>query len=144
MASLIFTTAASVAGSSLGLGSFFTQALVTAGGLAGGLLENAILGVGDRDQRVQRASLQPPALTQSSYGATIPMVYGMARLAGTLIWLSQIRTVEKRETQRVRDGKFSTRTVTTALEKTQFADFAYALCTVPFEDRAPPHGAGYG
>ncbi|MFM7622947.1 MAG: hypothetical protein ACKO57_08265, partial [Alphaproteobacteria bacterium] len=57
---------------------------------------------------------------------------------GTLIWLSQIRTVEKRETQRVRDGKFSTRTVTTALEKTQFADFAYALCTVPFDDKERP------
>jgi DNA-binding beta-propeller fold protein YncE len=138
MASLVFTTAASAAGSSLGLGSFFTQALVTAGGLAGGLLENAIMGVGDRDQRVQRSSLQPPALTQSSYGATIPMVYGMARLAGTLIWLSQIRTVENRQTQRVRDGKFSTRTVTTSLEKTQFADFAYALCTVPFEDKSGP------
>ncbi|MFM7630291.1 MAG: hypothetical protein ACKO43_00575, partial [Alphaproteobacteria bacterium] len=50
----------------------------------------------------------------------------------------QIRTVEKRETQRVRDGKFSTRRVTTALEKTQFADFAYALCTVPFEDKERP------
>jgi YVTN family beta-propeller protein len=138
MASLIFTTAASAAGSSLGLGGFFTQALVTAGSLAGGILENTLMGVGDRDLRVQRASLQPPALMQSSYGAAIPLVYGTARLAGTLIWLSQIRTIEERQTQRVRDGKFSTRTVTTSLEKTQFADFAYAVCAVPFEDTETP------
>ncbi|MBV8061590.1 MAG: phage tail protein [Alphaproteobacteria bacterium] len=85
MASIVLQTVGAGVGNALvpGLGSTFFGAL---GRAAGGLIDNG-LGIGTQVTGPRLASL---TVQDSRYGAGIPRVYGQARVAGNVIWASDL------------------------------------------------------
>src|SRR5580704_10774185 len=69
------------------------------GGLAGGALDNA-LGLGTK---IQGPRLDNLSVQDSRYGAGIPIVYGNARIAGNVIWSTDL--IQASQTQNVGGGK---------------------------------------
>lgn len=85
MSSLILKSAGAAAGNLLvpGFGSFFGSAL---GNAAGGMIDqNLGLGVHVTGPRLDNLSVQ-----DSRYGAGIPIIYGTARIAGNVIWSTDL------------------------------------------------------
>lgn len=89
MARAVFSVAA------IGIASFFGAPQVgiaiagMVGGFLGGLVDNAIMGKNRNPTSKEDLTVQI-----SSYGAPIPRVYGMGRLAGNVIWA---RDIDKRK-----------------------------------------------
>lgn len=131
MAALVLSAAGSAIGASAGLSAVGTTLLATAGSIAGTYIDNAILGVGDSGTG---RSVEPFTIEDrltSSYGRTIPLVYGTARISGNVLWLSEPQTTTITHQERVRTGKFSSKTVTTGTERYIEASLAIGLCAVP-------------
>src|ERR1700733_10144743 len=98
MASIILRGVGTAAGNALlpGVGGAFGGLL---GGLAGGTVDNA-LGLGTKIQGPQLDNL---SVQDSRYGAGIPIVYGNARIAGNVIWSTDL--MQASQTQNVGGGK---------------------------------------
>jgi DNA-binding beta-propeller fold protein YncE len=139
MASILLSVAGSALGAGIGLSTTGATLLASLGGFAGSLIDQAVFGLGQTGTRQESASLTIPQVLTSSYGRAIPVVYGTARVAGNVVWMSTPRITTITHTQRVRSGKFSTRTVTTGVERKTETDLAIVLTAVPSllaEDRA--------
>ncbi len=131
MATLVFAAAASAVGTSAGLSTLGTTILATAASVAGSYVDNALTGAGQQGTRLNTTVLEIPQVLSSSYGRAIPLVYGTARVAGNVIWMSKPTVTTISHTQNVRSGKFSSRTVTSGTERYTLADMAIALTSVP-------------
>jgi DNA-binding beta-propeller fold protein YncE len=131
MASLLLSVAGSALGASLGLSATSATVLASVGALAGSAIDQAVLGLGQTGSREERSGLSTPLTLTSSYGRAIPVVYGRARVAGNVVWMSTPRVTTLTHTQTVRSGKFSSRTVTTGVERTTETDLAIVLTAVP-------------
>jgi YVTN family beta-propeller protein len=131
MATLLLAVGGSALGTSLGLSTAGSALLATAGSFAGSYIDNAILGVGKTGSRTASAPLQQLDLMTSSYGRMIPVVYGTARVAGNVLWLSTPVQRTVTQTQNVRTGKFSSKNVTSAVQRYVEADMAIAFAAVP-------------
>lgn len=69
------------------------------GGFIGGGIDAAIFGGGSKKQPDRIGSrLEDLSVQVSTYGSTIPHVYGYARMAGNVIWALDIKEVETRTT----------------------------------------------
>src|ERR1700709_1067340 len=89
MAELVLSVAGSVAGSVFGPAGAIAGRI--AGALVGNLIDRKLFGPGD--QNVVGAGLADLDVMASTEGAPIPRVYGRARLAGQVIWATQLEEV---------------------------------------------------
>ncbi|MCF6327099.1 MAG: glycoside hydrolase/phage tail family protein [Devosiaceae bacterium] len=123
MATLALSVAGQFAGGLVGgpIGAMAGRAL---GALAGSAIDNALFGV-DQEQ----ASPPPPgplALQGSSQGGVIPKIYGWNRVAGNVIWATNLerQTTETSGAKGVFNGNNNENTV----EEEILANFAIGLC----------------
>ncbi|MDB5572891.1 MAG: transfer agent orfg15, partial [Tardiphaga sp.] len=125
MAALVLSAAGGAIGSAFGpLGAIAGR---IAGALAGNMLDRAWAGRGNTDLSGPRlADLDVMASTE---GAPIPRVYGRARLAGQVIWATQLEEVAAAETASSggKGGALAGPTTTTTTYS-YFANFAVGLC----------------
>ena len=126
MAALVLSTAGGALGSVFGpVGAIAGR---IAGALAGNLIDRAVFGGGNTATSGPRlADLDVMASTE---GAPIPRVYGRARLAGQVIWATQLEEVATDETTSSGGGKggMVAGPTTTNTTYTYFANVAVGLC----------------
>ncbi|RDE10463.1 baseplate multidomain protein megatron [Pelagibacterium lacus] len=115
MATLALSLVGQVVGGVLGgpLGATLGRAL---GGLAGSAVDSALFG-----EKPRAATGSDIRLTGSHEGRPIPRVYGWSRLAGNIIWASQLE-------RRTAESAGSKGLGNTAREEIITASFAVALC----------------
>ncbi|MEP9371025.1 glycoside hydrolase TIM-barrel-like domain-containing protein [Mesorhizobium sp. KR1-2] len=117
MATILLQAAGAVLGGVLGpVGSAIGSAV---GALAGYAIDRALI---DSTRHVEGPRLNGARPFTAEEGASIPRVYGSARIGGTLIWATRFE--EKRTTQR-QGSKGGGQSVT---EYSYFANVAFALC----------------
>ena len=130
MAALVLSIAGAAAGSSL----FGTAAGAIVGRLvgavAGNLIDRALFG--GRGQTLEGPRLADLTVMASTEGAPIPRVYGRARLAGQVIWATNLQEVVSTQTQSS-GGKGMGGGGGSVSETTYsyFANFAVGLCEGP-------------
>ncbi|MCH2037784.1 MAG: glycoside hydrolase TIM-barrel-like domain-containing protein [Rickettsiales bacterium] len=84
MAQIVLTAAANTAVKRFGLGQISSLALRTGSQFLGQAIDNAILG---NNQVLSSGSrLENLAIQTSTYGEMIPIIYGISRTAGNIIW----------------------------------------------------------
>ena len=90
MAAIVLAAATSSAASSIGAGAFAAALAGGVGGYLGGFIDRSIFG---RKARInQEGSRLTDLMVQAStYGKSIPVVYGNARIAGNVIWSRPIQ-----------------------------------------------------
>lgn len=110
MATLLFSTLGTLVGGPIG--GFI-------GALAGQQIDKALIGGGKREG----PRLKDLSLTTSSYGSPVPRHYGTMRVAGTVIWATDL--IERAEKQGGGKGKPSVTTYSYS------ASFAVALASRP-------------
>lgn len=77
----------------------------------------------------RRAADQVPVVPLSEYGAPIPIVYGLARVAGQLLWMSEFRPVTIDVPQELDIVGDQTETITQTVQVEAHAvDFAVLIC----------------
>ena len=103
MAALVFTAAASSLSGALGLGTFGSALLQAGTGIAGGLVDQALLAPDSDD--VEGPRLASLDVTSSTEGAPVPRVYGRVRVGGQIIWATELVEEAVTTTQRS-GGKF--------------------------------------
>ena len=136
MAAIVLAAAASSAATSLGAGTFLAAVAGGAGGFLGGFVDRAIFGSKTRIN--QEGSRITDLMVQSStYGKSIPLVYGNARIAGNIIWSRPIQENITTTTQSSGGGKGgggggSVETTTTSYTYT--ASLAVAICEGPISE----------
>lgn len=118
MATIMFQAAGAAIGSFFGpVGAMLGRA---AGGLAGAMVDRAILGGGST---VMGPRLSNARLSGADEGTAIPRLYGTTRIGGTLIWATRF----EEEVRSERQGGKSTGSQR-AKTFTYFANFALGLC----------------
>jgi hypothetical protein len=105
MASIILSAAGAAVGSAIPvvgpiIGSVIGRAV---GAAVGGVVDNAIFGGTTRN--VEGSRLSDLSVQVSTYGKTIPIIYGTARLAGNVIWATKIKETSTTTTTRSGGGK---------------------------------------
>jgi GTA TIM-barrel-like domain/Putative phage tail protein len=130
MASIILGAAGAAMGSSIPvIGGVIGATLgQTLGNSIGGVIDNAIFGVPTR--QVEGARLADLSVQVSTYGKTIPHLYGTMRLAGNIIWSTPIRETRTTTSQSSGGGKGvgGGGTKTTATTYSYTVSLAIALC----------------
>jgi YVTN family beta-propeller protein len=129
MATLVLSIVGTAVGAAIG-GPIGATVGASIGSFAGGLIDNAILGVGDKNTSL---AFQTTVLNQnltSGYGSVIPIGYGTLRVGGNIIWASGIRVETITKTEKVRSGKFSTRDQVVSQETKYLIDMAVAILQV--------------
>lgn len=107
------------AGAFLGgmLGPVGTAIGTAAGALAGYVIDRALI---DSTRRIEGPRLTGARPFSAEEGASLPRIYGTARIGGTLIWATRFQ--ETRQTRR--QGKFGPKIT----EYAYYANVAFALC----------------
>jgi len=131
MATLLLSAAGASVGSAIG-GSFLGIGAATigqaAGGVAGALIDQAILGGGSK--AVESGRARALRIQASTEGAPVPLVYGRMRVGGQLIWstryLEHVRTT-------TRGGKTTGASATTVREFSYTISIAVALGEGPID-----------
>jgi hypothetical protein len=125
MAALVLSVAGAAAGSVFGPAGAIVGRI--AGALVGNIIDQKLFGPGD--QNVVGPRLADLDVMASTEGAPIPRVYGRARLAGQVIWATQLEEVVSNSTTSS-GGKghlvSGPRTATTTYS--YFGNFAVGLC----------------
>jgi hypothetical protein len=131
MATMLLAAAGSAIGSAFG-GAFLGFSAATIGGaigsFAGSVIDSLIIGSLAPDQRIEGAKLDDLRLTSATEGAVIPRLYGTMRLGGNIIWATDFREEQFRQTQG--GGKGGGPKVVTEGYR-YYASFAVALCEGP-------------
>jgi hypothetical protein len=126
MAALVLSIAGGAAGALFGpIGAIAGR---IAGALVGNMVDQSLFGSSNRN--VEGPRLADLDVMASTEGAPIPRVYGRARLAGQVIWATQLEEVVSTQTSAASGGKGlggSTATTTTTTYS-YFANFAVGLC----------------
>jgi hypothetical protein len=121
MATVVLQYAGAAIGTFLGgpLGGMIGRAI---GGIAGNIVDQRIFGSATHHEGPQLGSLR---VMSSEEGAPIPVVYGRMRIAGQVIWASNLEEAASTTTQKTssKGGPQATST-----EYAYFANFAVGLC----------------
>lgn len=140
MATLALTTLGSAAGSALlpagisAFGATISGAAIgqAVGAVAGNIIDEALFGSSGQSRTVEGARLSDLQVMASTEGATIPRIYGRARLGGQIIWATQLEEEVIKTSQSSGSGKggltSSSKPTTTKIEYRYYANFAIALC----------------
>jgi len=123
MATLLLTAAGQALGGSLGLGGLGATLGKAAGALAGAMADKALFGT---DRTIETGKLADLSVQASSEGASLPLVYGRARLAGQVIWATRFEEVVSEEKAGAKAGGGPT-----VRAHSYFANFAIALSEGP-------------
>ncbi|MGH6770162.1 MAG: baseplate multidomain protein megatron, partial [Xanthobacteraceae bacterium] len=126
MAALLLSAVGGAAGSAL-FGPVGAIAGRIAGAVAGNVIDHALFGPDKR--HVEGPRLADLDVMASTEGAPIPRIYGHARLAGQVIWATDLE--ELVSTRNEDGGKGGGAGSTTTTTYTYFANFAVALCEGP-------------
>lgn len=136
MASIVLAAAASSAAGAAGWGMFATALASGAAGFAGGFIDRAIFGQTAKIHQ-EGARINDLVVQSSTYGMSIPTVYGNQRIAGNVIWARPIQEHITTTTQSSGGGKGgggggSVETTTTSYTYT--ASVAVAICAGPITE----------
>jgi hypothetical protein len=126
MAALLLSVAGAAAGSAV-FGPIGAIAGRIAGAVAGNVIDRALFGPSPR--HIEGPRLADLDVMASTEGAPIPRVYGYARIAGQVIWATDIEEVVS--TRSEGGGKGGSGNSSTTTTYTYFANFAVALCEGP-------------
>ena len=135
MASLILSTAGAAAGSSV-FGPAGAIIGRLAGAVGGSLIDRALFAT-HSERAVEGPRLSDLTLMASTAGAPIPRIYGRARLAGQVIWATNLEEVVNTSSQTTRSGGKGmgggggTSVTTTTTTYSYFANIAVGLCEGP-------------
>jgi hypothetical protein len=127
MAALVLSVAGGVAGAVFGPAGAIAGRI--AGALVGNIIDRKFFGPGD--QNVVGPRLADLDVMASTEGAPIPRVYGRARLAGQVIWATQLEEVVSNSTASSSPGgkgHLLSGPSTTTTTYTYFGNFAVGLC----------------
>ncbi len=125
MATLVLAAAGAWAGSAMGFGAIGVIAGRAIGALAGAAVDGMIFG--GTKQHVEGPRLDDLQVMGSAEGSVIPRVYGTVRLAGQMIWATNL--IEETETTTTtQGGKGGGSVTTTTTTYHYFANFAVGLC----------------
>jgi hypothetical protein len=125
MAALVLSVAGGVAGAVFGPAGAIAGRI--AGALVGNLIDRKLFGPGD--QNVVGPRLADLDVMASTEGAPIPRVYGRARLAGQVIWATQLEEVVSNSTASSGGkGHLVSGPRTTTTTYSYFGNFAVGLC----------------
>ncbi len=136
MAAIVLAAAASSAASAAGWGAFATALASGAAGMVGGFIDGKIFGQTTKIHQ-EGARLSDLMVQASTYGMSIPNVYGSNRIAGNVIWSRPIQEHITTTTQSSGGGKGgggggSVQTTTTTYTYT--ASLAVAICAGPITE----------
>jgi hypothetical protein len=125
MAALVLSVAGGVAGAVFGPAGAIAGRI--AGALVGNLIDRKLFGPGD--QNVVGPRLADLDVMASTEGAPVPRVYGRARLAGQVIWATQLEeVVSNSTTSSGGKGHLVSGPRTTTTTYSYFGNFAVGLC----------------
>lgn len=127
MAALLLSAAGSTVGRVFGSAGAIAGRLV--GAVAGNAIDQALFG--GRERNVTGPRLSDLEVMASTDGAPIPRVYGRARLAGQLIWATQLEEVGTTESQTSGGGgkgMGGAHTTTNTTTYSYYANIALGLC----------------
>jgi len=122
----------SVAGAAVGCAVFGPAGAIAgrlAGAIGGNLIDRALFGGSERN--VEGPRLADLDVMASTEGAPIPRVYGRARLAGQVIWATQLEEVVSTQSDTDSGGKGSPHATTNTTVYSYFANFAVGLAEGP-------------
>uniref|UniRef100_Q07QB6 Gene transfer agent (GTA) orfg15 n=1 Tax=Rhodopseudomonas palustris (strain BisA53) TaxID=316055 RepID=Q07QB6_RHOP5 len=126
MAALVLSIAGGAAGALFGSVGAFAGRI--AGAVVGNMIDQSLFGSSKRN--VEGPRLADLDVMASTEGAPIPRVYGRARLAGQVIWATQLEEVVSTETSSSGGGKSmgGPTATTTTTTYSYFANLAVGLC----------------
>jgi hypothetical protein len=129
MAALVLSVAGAAAGAVFGPAGAIAGRI--AGALVGNIIDRKLFGPGD--QNVVGPRLADLEVMASTEGAPIPRVYGRARLAGQVIWATQLEEVVSSSTSSSSSasggkGHLASGPRTTTTTYSYFGNFAVGLC----------------
>ncbi len=125
MAALVLSVAGAAAGAVFGPAGAMAGRI--AGALVGNIVDRKLFGPGD--QNVVGPRLADLDVMASTEGAPIPRVYGRARLAGQVIWATQLEeVVSSSTTSSGGKGHLVSGPRTTTTTYSYFGNFAVGLC----------------
>jgi hypothetical protein len=125
MAALVLSVAGAAAGAVFGPAGAIAGRI--AGALVGNIIDRKLFGPGD--QNVVGPRLADLDVMASTEGAPIPRVYGRARLAGQVIWATQLEeVVSNSTTSSGGKGHLVSGPKTTTTTYSYFGNFAVGLC----------------
>ncbi len=129
MATLLLGAAGGLVGGALfgPLGAVAGRAL---GALGGAVLDQTLLG-GNRTASSEGTRLSDLEVMASTPGASIPRLYGRARLSGQVIWATRLTEIKSTSSQSVGGKGGSLSAKSSAVTYTYYANFAVALCEGP-------------
>lgn len=128
MAALLLSFAGASAGGALfGAGGVIAGRLV--GAVAGSVIDRALFG-GAARKAIEGPRLASLDVMGSAEGDPLPRVYGRARIAGQVIWATQLEEVIDTRTESAGGGKGGG-PKTTSTTYSYFANFAVGLCEGP-------------
>ncbi|MBI5130281.1 MAG: glycoside hydrolase/phage tail family protein [Rhodopseudomonas palustris] len=127
MAALVLSVAGAAAGAVFGPAGAIAGRI--AGAVIGNMLDQSLFGSGSR--KVEGPRLADLDVMASTEGAPIPRVYGRARLAGQVIWATQLEEVISTDDSSAGGKGFGGGSTTTTTTYTYFANFAVGLCEGP-------------
>ena len=135
MATLALTALGSAVGGAIG-GTFLTVSAATIGATIGGMIGARIdqgLFNPQKSQTIEGFRMDDLSVTSATEGAPIPRLYGTTKMAGNLIWATELEEVVESTTVRGprRYGFFGPRASSTTIEYFYFTSFAVALCQGP-------------
>lgn len=130
MAALVLSIAGGAVGGAIG-GPAGAIAGRLAGAIGGSFIDRALFG-NNSNRQVEGPRLADLDVMASTEGAPIPRVYGRARLAGQVIWATQLEEVVSSRTESDGGGgKGGSGPTTTTTTYSYFANFAVGLCAGP-------------
>jgi hypothetical protein len=129
MASIILSAAGAAVGAGLPvvgpvIGATIGRAI---GASVGGVIDNAIFG--EQARQTQGSRLSDLSAQVSTYGKTIPLLYGTSRLAGNVIWATKIKETATTNTSRSGGGKGGGGVKTSATNYSHSVSLAIAICS---------------
>jgi len=139
MTTFVLSVAGAAAGSAL-FGPIGALAGRLAGAVIGNVIDRSLFGGGPTIERSSEGPrLADLEVMASTEGAPIPRVYGRVRLAGQVIWATNLREVVTTRTETTGDsgggkgggGGGGAEVVTTTTTYSYFANFAVGLCQGP-------------
>jgi len=124
MATVVLSYAGAALGSMIGgpLGGVIGRA---AGGIAGNIIDQGLFGA--KRRRIEGPRLQDLRVMASEEGAAIPVVWGRMRIAGQVIWATNILEVKETSTER-ESSKAAAGPSSKVTRYSYFASFAIGLC----------------
>ncbi len=125
MATVVLQYAGAALGTLVGgpIGGIIGRAV---GGIAGNAIDQRIFGGGKR--RVEGPRLTDLRVMASEEGAAIPAVWGRMRVAGQVIWATNLEEVVSTETQKASSKGGGSGTSTSTTTYSYFGNFAVGLC----------------